>query len=150
MATTFTRLLVHVVFSTKNRAELIKPEIESSLHAYMKGIAKNHGSPALEINGTADHVHLLVSLSKRVAVADLLENLKKDSSVWIKTQGPNYRRFYWQEGYGAFTIGESAVSALKRYIANQKAHHRKVSYQEEFLTLMTKYQVDYDERYLWT
>ena len=150
MATTFTRLLVHIVFSTKNRAEPIKPEIESGLHAYMKGIAKNHDSPVLEINGTADHVHLLISLSKRVAVADLLENLKKDSSVWIKTQGPQYKQFYWQEGYGAFTIGESAVAALKRYIANQKAHHRKVSYKQELLTLLRKYQIEYDERYLWT
>jgi REP element-mobilizing transposase RayT len=150
MATTFTRLLVHIVFSTKNRTELIKPEIEADLYAYMKGIAKNHDSPVLAINGTADHVHLLVSLSKGVAVAVLLENLKKDSSVWIKTQGPQYKRFYWQEGYGAFTIGESAVAALKQYIANQKAHHRKISYKEELLNLLKKYQIDYDERYLWT
>jgi REP element-mobilizing transposase RayT len=150
MATTFTRLLVHIVFSTKNRAELIRPEIEAQLHAYIKGIAKNHGSPVLAINGTADHLHLLVSLSKRVALADLLENLKKDSSVWIKTQGPQYKQFYWQEGYGAFTIGESAVAALKRYIANQKTHHRKVSFQEELLVLLKRYQIEYDERYLWT
>jgi REP element-mobilizing transposase RayT len=150
MATTFTRLLVHIVFSTKNRAPLITPEVEEGLYAYMKGIAKNHASPVLEINGTSDHVHLLVSLSKRIAVADLLENLKKDSSLWIKTQGPQYKGFYWQEGYGAFTIGESAVTALKRYIANQKQHHRKVTFKTEFLTLLKKFRVEYDERYIWT
>jgi putative transposase len=150
MATTFTRLLVHIVFSTKNRAELIKPDIERDLHAYVKGIAKNHASPILEIGGTADHIHLLVSLSKRVAVADLLENIKKDSSAWMKAQGPQFRQFYWQEGYGAFTIGESGMPSLKRYIANQKAHHRRKSFKEEFLRLLKKYRVEYDERYIWT
>jgi len=149
MAQTLVKNLLRIIFSTKNRDPLIVPEIESGLHKYMTGIIKGCDSKLLAINGTADHVHLLVSLSKNWALATLLEDLKGDSSKWVKKQGRQYRDFYWQEGYGAFSIGESTVPAVKAYIGNQKEHHRTVTFQEEFIQFLKKYEVEYDERYIW-
>jgi REP element-mobilizing transposase RayT len=110
----------------------------------------HRGSRLLAIGGMPDHVHLLVSMSKKESAVKLMEVVKKDSSKWIKTQGPSFADFYWQEGYGAFSIGQSGVAALKAYIANQGEHHRRMSFQEEFLNLLKKYQVVYDERYIWS
>jgi REP element-mobilizing transposase RayT len=150
MATTFTKILVHFVFSTKNRAPIITPEIEPRLHAYMRGIAKNHESPVIAMNGTTDHVHMLISISKKIAVAQLMEEVKRDSSSWIKKQDRKFDAFYWQEGYGAFSIGESAVERVTQYIDNQKRHHARTTFKEEFVMLLKKYKIDYDERYIWT
>jgi putative transposase len=149
MAQTLTRLLLHVVFSTKNRQPFITPEISTELHKYLSGIARNHDSPALAVGGVADHLHLLISLSKNIACADLLMHLKRDSSKWIKTKGPEFAAFAWQEGYGAFTIGESQIEALRRYIATQETHHRGRSFQDEFRDLLAKYRVEYDESLVW-
>jgi REP element-mobilizing transposase RayT len=132
MAQTLTRLLVHAVFSTKNRTHLIKPDIEQELYAYIGGICRNANSPLLSAGGTANHLHLLISFSKSLAVADLMMDVKKDSSKWIKTKGPHFHGFRWQEGYGAFTIGESQVDDVKRYIARQKEHHRTITFEQEF------------------
>ena len=150
MSQTLVKNLLHVIFSTKNREPLIRPEIESDLFAYMTGIINGCDSKLLIVGGTEDHVHLLVSLSKNWALATLLENLKRDSSKWIKTCGEQYRDFYWQEGYGAFSVGESMAPAVKRYIQRQKEHHRRKAFQEEFLSFLRKYDVPYDERYIWT
>ena len=149
MAQTFTSLLFHLVFSTKDRADIIPAAVEPRLYAYLGGITKNQGGCLLAAGGTANHVHLLVSHSKTIAIADYMEILKKDSSKWIKTQDPRCKAFRWQDGYGAFTIGQSSVAALKRYIAVQKEHHRKVSFQEEFLNILRKYGISYDEDYMW-
>jgi putative transposase len=149
MATTFTSLLLHITFSTKNRAHLIAAEIEPKLHAYLGGIAGNLESPVLCIGGTSNHVHMLVSLSKKVTVVDFLETVKKESSKWMKTQGVCFHSFYWQEGYGAFSIGQSGVDALKAYIGNQKQHHQATTFEEEFLALLRKYNIPFDERYIW-
>src|SRR5690349_1075437 len=150
MAQTLTSLLIHVVFSTKLRIPMIREQDEEELYKYMCGIPRNHQSPCLAINGTADHVHLLVSQSKNIALADLLEDLKKDSSKWIKKLGRIYNGFHWQDGYAAFSIGESGVETLKQYIANQKDHHKRQSFQDELRALLKKYRVEYDERYIWT
>jgi putative transposase len=149
MAQTLTRLLLHVVFSTKHREPFIADTIATELHKYLAGIARNHDSPALAIGGVADHVHLLISLSKNIACADLLMHLKRDSSKWIKTTSPALATFAWQEGYGAFTIGESQADSLMRYIANQEHHHRTRSFQDEFRDLLAKYRVEYDESLVW-
>jgi REP element-mobilizing transposase RayT len=149
MAQTLTRLLLHIVFSTKNRDPFITEAVATELHKYLAGIARNHDSPALAIGGVADHIHLLISLSKNIACADLLMHLKRDSSKWIKSKGPEFATFAWQEGYGAFTIGESQVDAMKRYIANQEDHHRTRSFQDEFRDLLAKYGVDFDENLVW-
>jgi putative transposase len=150
MAQTLTRLLVHTIFSTRNRANLIKPDLEPDLHAYMGGICRNLDSPLLAAGGTANHVHLLISVSKNISLADLLRDVKKDSSRWTKSNGSDFGDFAWQEGYGAFTIGESQVEDLKNYLARQKEHHQTVSYEDEFLAFLKKYNMPYDDRYMWT
>jgi REP element-mobilizing transposase RayT len=150
MSQTLVKNLLHIVFSTKNRDDLIRPEIEEELFAYMTTIIKNCDSRLLAINGTTNHVHLLISLSKNWAIAPVLENLKKDSSRWIKTKGHEFRDFYWQNGYGAFSVGESQVAAVKHYIARQKEHHQRISFQDEFVAILKKYNLDYDAQYIWT
>ena len=149
MAQTLVSLMVHVIFSTKNRAPVIRPEIEPELFAYIGGILKNNESRLLDAGGTADHVHLLISQSKNAAISSLMKDVKKDSSSWIKTKGNGFRNFHWQDGYGAFSIGQSNVDEVKRYIARQKEHHRKRSFQEELIQFLEEYGIEYDERYLW-
>jgi len=150
MAQTLVNLLVHLVFSTKNRQPLIRREIEQELFAYMAGILKKLDSAGLAINGTSDHVHLLITQSKNVALSRLVAELKRSSSKWIKTKGPEFRGFDWQDGYGAFSIGQSNAEALKDYITHQKERHKTRSFQEELLDILRKYHVAYDERYIWT
>ena len=148
MAQTLTRLLVHVVFSTKDRRCLIVPAVESHLYAYLGGICRNKESPALAIGGTEDHVHLLISLSKNIALSDFLMELKRDSSKWIKTQGDVFANFTWQDGYGAFSIGESQRGAVTDYIQSQKERHKTMTFEDEIIALAERYGVDYDPRYL--
>ena len=149
MAQTLVSLMVHVIFSTKNREPFIKPEIEPELFAYVGGILKNHESRLLEAGGTADHVHLLISQSKNISLSSLMKDVKKDSSLWIKTKGHQFRNFHWQDGYGAFSIAQSAIPELKRYIASQKEHHHKRTFKEELIEFLEEYGIAYDERYLW-
>lgn len=149
MPQSLSSVLIHLVFSTKNRQAFITPEIETELHPYIATIFRELGSPSLTINSVPDHVHILFSLSRTICIADLVEEVKKRSSKWIKTKGPSFRGFQWQRGYGAFSIGESNVEALRRYIANQKDRHRRQSYQDEFRGLLAKYKLAYDERYVW-
>jgi putative transposase len=150
MASTLTKILVHFIFSTKNRAAIITPEIEPRLHAYMRGISKNHGSPTLAMNGMPDHVHMLISMSKTIAAADLMEVVKKESSKWIKKEGQEFSEFHWQDGYAGFSIGESGLEQVRHYIDNQKSHHERMTFKEELLMFLKKYNVEYDERYIWT
>ncbi len=149
MAQTLVSLMTHVIFSTKNRAALITSEIEPELFAYMGGILKNNESRLLSAGGTADHIHLLISQSKNITLSALMKDVKKDSSSWIKTKGKEFRNFHWQDGYGAFSIGMSDIAAVKQYIASQKEHHRKRSFQEELIQILNEYDIEYDERYLW-
>jgi REP-associated tyrosine transposase len=149
MAQTLVSLMVHVIFSTKNREPIITSEIEPELFAYMGGILKNHESRLLDAGGTADHIHLLVSQSKNLSLSSLMKDLKKDSSSWIKTKRRQFRNFHWQDGYGAFSIGKSDVPELKKYIAGQKEHHRKQTFQVELIEFLEEYGIAYDERYLW-
>ena len=138
-----------MIFSTKNREPFITPEIEGELYPYLASIFKAQKCPALIINGTADHLHTLFSLSRVIKIADLLEEVKTDSSKWIKTKGRQFRNFHWQSGYGAFSIGQSQVPAVTRYIARQKEHHRRITFQDEYRKFLQRYRVDYDERYVW-
>lgn len=149
MAQTLVSLMVHVIFSTKNREPFITSEIESELFAYVGGILRNHESRLLDAGGTADHVHLLISQSKNVSLSSLMKDVKKDSSSWIKTKGSQFRNFHWQDGYGAFSIGKSDVPELHKYIAGQKEHHRKRSFKEELIAFLEEYGIACDERYLW-
>ncbi len=149
MSQSLADILIHLVFSTKDRMPLIQPEIEPALHAYMATVLREFGSPPVIIGGTENHVHLLLGLSKTSSVAEVVEKVKKTSSKWIKTQGHGLDKFYWQAGYGAFSIGQSNKAALVKYIAGQKEHHRRRSFQDEFRAILLKYGVSWDERYVW-
>jgi putative transposase len=143
------KILAHVVFSTKHRADLIAPEIENPLFGYIHGIVENNGSKLIIAGGTANHVHLLISLGKKTDVPDLIGDIKRDSSGWIKKQDARFKDFYWQQGYGAFSIGQSQVETVINYIKRQKQHHAKQDFEYEFRGILKKYEIDYDERYVW-
>lgn len=143
------KILVHIVFSTKNRADLISPEIESGLFSYIHGIVENNGSKLIIANGTTNHIHLLVSLGKKIIIPELIGDIKRDSSSWIKKQNASFSNFYWQKGYGAFSIGQSQVTTVINYIKKQKEHHNQQDFKSEFRALLRKYEIDFDERYVW-
>jgi putative transposase len=149
MAHTFTSLLIHVVFSTSGRAPLLPNAIISDVHAYLGGILRNLNVVPLQIGGTSDHVHLLVRLPADLSVSDCLRVVKTNSSRWIKERWPERSRFAWQGGYGAFSVSESRRSAVVQYIQNQAQHHRRISFQDEFRTLLKNHCVGFDERYIW-
>jgi len=115
----------------------------------MATIFRQVKSPSLCIDGMADHVHILLSLARVITIADLVEEVKTNTSKWIKTKGREFRNFHWQKGYGAFSIGQSNVSTLRRYIRDQKQHHRRITFQDEYRKFLTSYGIDYDERYVW-
>ncbi len=149
MPQSLSNIPIHIIWSTKDRQPFIKPEIETELFRYMASIFREYESPAPVINGTENHVHILSILSRKITVAKLVEMVKKGSSKWIKTKGVDYQNFYWQSGYAALGIGQSNIEGLKRYIANQKEHHRKRTFQEEYIAFLKKYNIEYDERYVW-
>ena len=149
MAQSLSSVLIHLVFSTKNREPFITAEVESELHSYMAKIFRELKSTSLAIDGTNDHVHVLFSLARVITIADLVEEVKTSSSKWIKTKGREFRNFHWQRGYGAFSIGQSNVTALKHYIRSQKEHHQRVTFQDEYRKFLKAYGIDYDEKYVW-
>ena len=149
VAQTLTKLLIHIVFSTRNREPLISLEIEPDLFAYIGGICRGNDSVLLAAGGAADHVHLLVSASKNIPLTQLLQEIKRDSSAWMKRQPSVGSEFSWQDGYGAFSIGESHITAMRAYFAKQREHHRTESFQDEFRALLRKYSIEFDERYVW-
>ena len=149
MPQSLSSVLVHLIFSTKHREPLITPTIEPSLHACMATILKDRHSPALTIGGMPDHIHILLSLSRTEALSDVVEGVKKGSSRWIKTMGAPFHGFYWQSGYGAFSIGPSGVAGTRRYIDSQREHHRTQTFQDEYLAFLGRYGIAFDERYMW-
>jgi len=147
MPQSLSNILVHVVFSTKNRLALIEPNAEDPLWRYLAATCTANGCSAHKVGGTADHVHAVGSLARTVAAADPIEEIKKSSSKWMKTKG--VPAFAWQNGYGAFTIGQSQLDAVVAYVAGQKEHHRRWTSQEEFREFLANYPVPHDERYVW-
>jgi REP element-mobilizing transposase RayT len=150
MSQSLVQIYVHIVFSTKNRAPFLKDHtLRDRFHAYLNGICDNQDSPSLRVGGAEDHVHILCRLSKTLDVAALIRELKRDSSKWIKDENPRLADFYWQQGYGAFSVSPSHVEGLIEYIAKQEEHHRRETFQDEFRRLCKKYGVAIDERYVW-
>src|SRR2546423_1589176 len=147
MSRTFTNLLTHVIFSTKDRTPLIRAELRTELFAYVGGLTRELNGKAYGINGTTDHVHMLVSLPANVAVADALRFIKSNSSGWVREKWK--KPFAWQLGYGAFSVGKSNVPDVLKYIANQERHHRRVAFKDEFIDFLRRHEIDYDERYIW-
>jgi putative transposase len=150
MAQSLARVLVHIVFSTKNRHPFLhEREVRNEMHAYLGGACKNMGCPVLIVGGIADHVHILCSLSRNYSISKILGEIKRESSKWIKTKGKSLTKFSWQNGYGIFSVSQSQVFRVREYIANQEEHHKKKNFQDEYRSFLKKYEVEYDERYLW-
>ena len=149
MSQSLANVLIHVIFSTKNRAKFIEEQVEEELFAYLATACRSMGCPALKVGGADDHVHILCSLARTTAIADLLSEIKADSSKWMKTKGAQLEEFTWQGGYGAFSIGRSQVETVKRYIERQRAHHRRRTFKDEFREFLRRYEIEYDERYMW-
>lgn len=137
------------MFSTKHRQELILPPFEDELHAYLGGICKKLESPPIIVGGYTDHIHILCSLSKKIALMKFMEELKSNSSKWYKTKDKSLENFYWQDGYGAFSVNPWDIEKVIKYIANQKEHHSNKTFQEEYWAILKKYEMEYDERYVW-
>jgi REP element-mobilizing transposase RayT len=139
----------HCVFSTKERRPLIVPELRDRLWPFMGGIARQNKMKAIEIGGVEDHVHILLSLPSTMAVSKAIQLIKGGSSKWVHETFPEHRLFAWQEEYGAFSVSVSQLDKTIEYITGQEAHHRKLTFQEEFLALLKKHRIEYDEKYLW-
>jgi REP element-mobilizing transposase RayT len=149
MSQSLARLHIHLVFSTKNREPLLSDDVRTSLHAYMATVLQNLGCPPVLINSVQDHIHLLFDLSRTVSISQAVEDVKKSSSKWLKTQGSELATFAWQSGYGAFAVSESHVSTVRDYISRQREHHQRKTFQEEYRAFLEKHQITYDERYVW-
>jgi REP element-mobilizing transposase RayT len=149
MSQSLSRVLLHVVFSTKNREKTIPNPTIDALHAYLAGTCRALGSEAYRVGGTNDHVHVACTLPRTVTIAKLLEEIKKSSSAWMKKQPAGHPAFAWQAGYGVFSLGQSQLPALIDYIDKQHEHHRTKTFKEELVDILEKYGIEYDEKYLW-
>ena len=149
MSDSYTNLLYHIVFSTKNRRPIITPECEPRLYDYIGGTIRSSGGICLESNGTQDHIHLLAKLRPDRALSDVLRDLKANATGWMHDVFPSMNNFSWQRGYGAFTVSHSNLEEVRRYIAKQKEHHRKVSFRDEFIQFLKANGIEYDERFIW-
>jgi putative transposase len=149
MAQSLSNVILHIIFSTKNRQPYIDENIASELYAYMVSISAPSGSYVYKIGGIEDHIHILSTLPRTLCISDALEELKKNSSKWIKTKGKQYLDFSWQKGYAALSVSESNRGAVESYIASQKEHHKRRSFQDEYRELLRLNKIPFDERYVW-
>ncbi len=149
MPQSLSKVYVHIVFSTKHHHPWIDDKIKNYLFEYLGGICRGLECNPIRVGGYRDHVHVLCLLSRKIAQMQLLEEIKKQSSKWIKTKGGEYAQFHWQDGYGIFSVNPAEVDVVINYIKNQEAHHKKKEFKEEFREFLEKYHVDYDERYVW-
>jgi putative transposase len=149
MPQSFSKVAIHIVFSTKNRECFIDETIENELFEYLGGMCKVLECVPIIIGGHQDHVHILCYISRKIAIMKLVEEVKRSSSKWMKEKGEKYKNFYWQLGYGAFSVDSINMERVIEYIRNQKAHHEKKDFKTEYLQLLKKYQIDYDEKYIW-
>ena len=147
MANTFSQIYIQVVFAVSNRQSLIKTELREDLYKYITGIVKNQGQKLLSISGMPDHVHILIGLKPAIALADLVREIKADSTNFINQKKLVHGRFNWQEGYGAFSYGHSQLNTIIRYIQNQERHHQHRSFKNEYLTLLRKFDIAFEEKY---
>jgi REP-associated tyrosine transposase len=148
MSDSYTNLLYHIIFSTKNRQPLITTDVEPQLYDYIGGIVRGLAGICLELNGTEDHIHLLAKLRPDCALADVLRDLKANATGWMHDVFPELKGFSWQRGYGAFTVSQSNVEQVSQYIRRQKEHHTKVSFRDEFIQFLKANGIEYDERYV--
>ena len=148
MANTYSNLFYHIVFSTKGRVDFIESEIENRVWAYIGGIARKHNMTALQVGGIENHIHALVIARPSVAPSQIAQHLKGESSKWIHEEFPHLRKFAWQDGYGIFSVSKSQAPEVIHYIKIQREHHKKQSFEEEYISLLKLHGIDYDEQYL--
>ena len=149
MPQSLSRILVHLIFSTKNRVPILTPDIQQELFPYLAVVLRDNKCPALKVGGFIDHLHLFFGISRTLSIAQVVEEVKTSSSKWIKTKGPRFAQFHWQSGYGGFSVSQSEAETVIRYIERQAEHHQKMTFQEEFRKFLERYQVSYDEQYVW-
>jgi len=150
MPQSLAQIYLHIVFSTKNRQPFFhETAFSNELYAYLAGICVKQDCFAKLVGGHIDHIHLLCSLSRQKTIADLIRELKTGSSIWIKTQRPEWGNFYWQDGYGVFSVSPSQLERVKEYISNQSEHHRTITFQDEFRLLLKRHGINFDEKYVW-
>ena len=150
MPQSLSKILIHTIFSTKNRKPYLRDtEFRRQLHSYLAGTAKSLGCQPIRIGGVSDHVHLLTSLSRPLSIAEFVKEIKRVSTGWIQQRRQTYRNFRWQSGYAAFSVSESKVAEVVRYIDKQEEHHRTVTFQQEFRELLRRHGVEFNERFVW-
>ena len=150
MSQSLSKIWTHLVFSTKERYPfLVDPTVRHDMHAYLATTLKANNCPTLLVGGVSDHVHALFILSKNHSIASIVWAIKRASSKWVKDEARELRKFHWQEGYGAFSVSQSHVEQVQKYILNQEKHHRKKTFKDEFREFLKKYEIGYDERYVW-
>ncbi|MEM6297874.1 MAG: IS200/IS605 family transposase [Bacteroidota bacterium] len=149
MPQSLSQVYVHIVFSTKNREPFIDEEIEERFFSYLGKACKEHGCNPIRVGGYEDHVHILCTLSRTITQAELLETIKKQSSKWMKQQARKYSEFYWQRGYGIFSVSPKKVDAVTNYITNQRTHHQNQTFKEEFRAILKNAGMNWDEKYVW-
>jgi putative transposase len=149
MPQSLSNVIIHIIFSTKDREPWLDRDVRPRMHAYVATICRDLNAEAFLVDGVADHLHVVTTLPRTMSQADLVESIKKTSSKWIKALDPKYRGFYWQRGYGAFSVSPSHLEAVLKYVESQEEHHRTRSFQEEYRDFLGKHGVEFDERYVW-
>ena len=150
MSQSLSKIWTHLVFSTKDRFPFLSDEsVRHDMHSYLAKVLKENNCPTLLVGGVSDHIHALFVVSKNHSIASIVWAIKRSSSKWVKTQDAALRKFHWQEGYGAFSVSQSDVERVQQYILNQEAHHRRRTFKDEFRGFLRKYELDFDERYVW-
>jgi REP element-mobilizing transposase RayT len=149
MAQSYASIIAHIIFSTKNRAPILTENIHQELFAYLIAVFEDINGKALTLNCTGNHIHILASLPRDMAPSKIIEKIKTGTSLWIKKRFPDAKDFYWQSGYGCFSVSKSGVESVKKYIANQFEHHKKMTFEDEFRAILTKHGIEYDEKYIW-
>jgi putative transposase len=149
MPQSLSKVIIHIIFSTKDREAWLDRDVRPRMHAYVATICRDLNGEALRVGGVADHLHIVTTLPRTLSQSAMVETVKKTSSKWIKKLDSKYRQFYWQRGYGAFSVSPSQLHAVLEYVDNQEEHHRTRSFQEEYRDFLRKYGVEFDERYVW-
>jgi len=149
MPQSLSKVYTHIIFSTKHRKTLIDDQIENNLYNYIGGICKDLECNPVQIGGHKNHIHLLCLLSRKIAQMRLVQEIKQGSSKWVKTLGERYSDFYWQDGYGVFSVSPKRVDTVIEYIKHQHVHHQKMSFKDEYRKFLKHYGIDFDERYVW-
>jgi len=150
MAQSLSRIWIHLIFSTKDRFPFLSdPKLRQNMHAYLATVLRSHDCETLVVDGTADHVHALFALSRKFSVSTIVKESKRTSSSWIKELSPPIAKFHWQNGYGAFSVSQSNLGRVSQYIEEQERHHQRKTFESEYRAFLKKYQIKYDERYVW-